>query len=161
KKALDEVKKAVAADKALGPDGGVKPPWEADGRRWHTRDRVARNGRPARWDGDLLARVVDRVHALGDGLFAPTDWSQRPLVKVRGSARGAPGFFTAIPGHGWVVTLKFRVVRNAFRKESLDAQLRLAPFHEASPPVLCDTPRVGLLNFPGGVQEVVITASTD
>src|SRR5262249_7781178 len=66
-----------------------------------------------------------------------------------------------ITGHEWVVTLKFRVVRNAFRKESLDAQLRLAPFHEASPPVLCDTPPVGLLNFPGGVQEGVIPASTD
>src|SRR5207247_10916486 len=45
-------------------------PWEADGRRWHTRDRVGRTGEPCRWDGQLLERLVDRIHELG--AFAET-----------------------------------------------------------------------------------------
>ena len=53
---------------------GAKMPWEVDGRRWHTRDRVSRGGSPARWDGRILERLDDRIHELGD--FAPTDWSR-------------------------------------------------------------------------------------
>src|SRR5262249_41926519 len=34
-------------------------PWEADGRQWHTRDRVGRTGEPCRWDGRILERLVD------------------------------------------------------------------------------------------------------
>ena len=62
KKIIDEAKKAAATDKAVGPE--VKPPWEVDGRQWHTRDRVARNGRPVRWDGAILEHVVDTLHRL-------------------------------------------------------------------------------------------------
>src|SRR4029078_10602716 len=40
-------------------------PWEADGRGWHTRDRVGRTGEPCRWDGRILAQIVGRVHGLG------------------------------------------------------------------------------------------------
>ncbi len=36
-------------------------PWEIDGRRWHTVDRVGRNGKPCRWDGRILAEVIDRI----------------------------------------------------------------------------------------------------
>ena len=115
----------------------MKPPWEVDGRRWHTRDRIARNGRPVRWDGRALERIVDRIHALGD--FEATDWSQRSLVKVRGASKGAPVFFTAITGHEWVLTLKFRIPKNAIRKESVESELMLPHFHEASPPVLSDS----------------------
>ena len=53
----------------------VKMPWETDGRRWHTSDRVGRDGEACRWDGKILAQVVDRIHELGE--FSPTNWSQR------------------------------------------------------------------------------------
>jgi len=162
KKALDALKKAVAVEAGGGANGAaaaVKPPWEADGRRWHTRDRLTRNGRPARWDGRALGRVVDAIHGLGD--FAETDWSQRSVVKIRGAAKGAPVFFTAVTGHEWVLTLKFRAPKNALRPESAGSALKLVPFHEASPPVLSDSARVSLQSFPGGVHEVVITASAD
>ena len=36
-------------------------PWEIDGRRWHTVDRVGRTGNPCRWDGRILAEVIDRI----------------------------------------------------------------------------------------------------
>ena len=41
----------------------AKMPWEIDGRKWHTRDRVTRHGQPSRWDGRIVAEVVDRIHA--------------------------------------------------------------------------------------------------
>ena len=36
-------------------------PWQTDGRRWHTLARVGRTGNPCRWDGRILADVVDRI----------------------------------------------------------------------------------------------------
>ena len=99
----------------------VKPPWEIDGRRWHTRDRVGRNGRPARWDGRILERIVDRIHDLG--AFAPTDWSQRTSVRITGAEPGAPRFFQAMTGSEWIVTLRFIVARNTFKPEALTDQL--------------------------------------
>ena len=51
-------------------------PWETDGRRWHTVDRVGRTGNPCRWDGRILAEVVDRIQEKSD-LFGETDWSER------------------------------------------------------------------------------------
>ena len=62
----------------------AQAPWEIDGRKWHTRDRVARNGRPALWDGRILEHVVDRVLALGQGQFAPMNWSEPRFVLIAG-----------------------------------------------------------------------------
>ncbi len=157
KKALAELKKAVEADKALG--GDAKHPWELDGRRWHTIDRVARNGRAVHWNGELLGRVVDQIVALGG--FSTPDWSQRSLVKISGPTTTSPVFFTAVTGQEWYLSLKFRVPRNSFHAETLQSQLGLLPFYECSPPVRCDLARVSLMNFPGGVQEVVITVCHD
>ena len=50
-------------------------PWEADGRRWHTKDRVGRNGHPCRWDGRILDDVIDRIQDAD--LFSDTDWNDR------------------------------------------------------------------------------------
>ena len=116
----------------------LQAPWEVDGRRWHTRDRTSRNGKPARWDGRALERVVDAVHALGD--FAPTDWSQRSLVKITGLAKDAPVFFTATTGHEWVLTLRFSVPRNTFKQATLEAQFRLRPSTRARRPCSATPP---------------------
>ena len=76
--------KSGTANRDARADGEVKAPWETDGRRWHTRDRTASNGRPARWDGRILERIVDRIEELGQSEtgFAPTDWSQRGVVRI-------------------------------------------------------------------------------
>ena len=100
----------------------VKPPWEVDGRRWHTRDRVARNGRPARWDGRILERVVDRIHELGDvrpdRLVAAR---QRPDRRPRA---GRPRLLPRDDRREWVVTLRFFVPRNTFKPEALRTPAR-------------------------------------
>jgi len=150
---IDEAKKAASVDKAGASE--IKPPWELDGRQWHTVDRLARNGKPPRWDGLIVERVIDRVQALGT--FAPTDWSQRAVVKLSAIGRDAPVFLTVMTGHEWVVTLKFRVRRNTFAEAALAAKLKLIPFHEGATPVLSDAPRVSVTTG-RGYQEVVINA---
>ncbi len=156
--AIAEVKKALAFEKDRGADDSVKPPWELDGRRWHSRPHPARNGRETRWDGRALGRVVDRIHKLGR--FAPTDWSQRSIVKISGEEKESPVFFTATTGHEWIVTLRFNVPRNTFRQDELFRQLKLRPFHESATPVLSDSPRVAIPAARGPFQEVAITVHT-
>ena len=84
----------------------AKAPWEVDGRKWHTRDRVAGNGRPVRWDGRILETVVDRIEAMGQGGFAPTEWSQRGVVRIKADdeTKVAFPFFHATTTSEWVVT---------------------------------------------------------
>ena len=65
----------------------AKMPWQVDGRRWHTVDRVGRTGNPCRWDGRILAEVVDRIEEKSD-LFGETDWSERTVVEIRGEEIG-------------------------------------------------------------------------
>jgi len=164
RKSIDELKAAVAARAlgatASGPGGDgddARAPWELDGRRWHTRDRAARNGKPARWEGEALEAVVERVLDLGGGAFAPADWSQRSLVKVAGAAAGAPAFLTAATAGEWVLTLRFAVPRNTFKQASLQALLKLPAFHEGPTPVRSDSPRVTVSDGRGPRQEVVVT----
>ncbi len=148
------IESARKADEPL-TNGDVKPPWEIDGRRWHTRDRKARNGQPVRWEGQALERVVDAIHLLGD--FAPTDWSQRSVVKIAGQAKGAPVFFTATTANEWIVTLRFTLPGKTFRQAALEAQLKLPPFHACAKPIKCDAPRVSVSEIRGIGQEVILT----
>ena len=131
-------------------------PWEVDGRRWHTRERTARNGKPPRWDGSILDRVVDRIQELGAGRLNPTDWSQRGVVEITGTPQGGPPprFFQATTSGEWIVTLRFFLPRNAFNLQTLRRQLQLVPFHESPTPVLSDAPRVNILREQG--RDVVI-----
>ena len=41
----------------------AKMPWETDGRKWHTRDRIAHSGKPCRWEGDALDMIVEQLTA--------------------------------------------------------------------------------------------------
>ena len=152
-------RKSIAETKAardhLGPDA-AQAPWEKDGRRWHTSERVGRSGKPARWDGRILEKVVDRVEQIGG--FPAADWSERAVVRVSSPAPDAPPFLQVQTGHEWVVTLRFTVKRNAFKPETLAAQLKLAPFHEGSRPVLSDADRIAFGEPKGAFQEVILTA---
>ncbi len=149
RRAIAEVK---AAREQAGPEAAT--PWEKDGRRWHTVDRVGRSGKPARWSGEILERVVERIEQIGG--FPAVDWTQRAVVKVAAPSAGAPEFLQAQTGHEWVLTLRFAVKRNAFKAEALAKQLGLAPFHEAKRPVLSDAERVVLGEPRGCFQEVTI-----
>ena len=133
RKIIDEARKADLANES-------KPPWKIDGRTWHTRDRVTRTGKPVRWDGAIVASVVDQVEALG--LFEPTDWSERAVVRVAGGGTGNAPFLEILTGHEWIVTLRFFVATRRYKAPGLAARLGLTPFHEAEKPVLSDAPRV-------------------
>jgi excinuclease ABC subunit A len=135
----------------------VDAPWETDGRRWHTRDHVASNGRPVRWDGRILESIVDRIEAIGGSGFAPTAWSQRSVVRITSAdkARSSFPFFHATTSSEWVVTLRFFVPTGTFRPKGLDGQLKLAPFHQSQTPVLCDAPRLKVQNV-GPFQEITL-----
>ena len=131
KKILDDAGKRDLADE-------VKPPWKVDGRAWHSRDRLTRTGKPMRWDGQIVASVVDQVEALVG--FDATDWSERAIVRVGGSEE--PPFLEILTGHEWVVTLRFFVCACKMSGPTLAAKLGLKPFHECEKPVLSDVPRV-------------------
>ncbi len=137
----------------------AQTPWEVDGRKWHTRDRVAANGRPARWDGRILEKVVDRIEELAGDRLATTEWSQRGVVRIsiKDSTKISFPFFHATTSSEWVVTLRFFVPKKNFRLNTLENQLKLAPFHESETPVLCDQPRLRISEL-GGFQEITIVA---
>ncbi|MDX2035027.1 MAG: excinuclease ABC subunit UvrA [Isosphaeraceae bacterium] len=136
----------------------VEAPWEIDGRKWHTRERTSRKGTPVRWDGDLLAYVVDSIDELGD--FAAPDWSShRSIVRIGldGSAEQATPFFQAMTGDEWVLTLQFRVPAGSFDADSLIKRMKLRPFHDLPTPVLSHAPRVKIRPDRMGMELVVIT----
>jgi excinuclease ABC subunit A len=71
-------------------------PWENDGRRWHTADRIAHNGKPARWEGEALAHVIDTLEAIKG--FRPANWNDRTVVELTGENRPGAWFLHALTG---------------------------------------------------------------
>jgi excinuclease ABC subunit A len=113
---------------AVGKDAQL--PWQIDGRRWHTVDRVTTTGKPARWEGDLLNWIDEQIHNLGD--FAETDWSERTVVEISAPKKSQGWFFHAHTGMEWLARLVFRVAKNTFKHEDLERRLALKPMHEAA-----------------------------
>jgi excinuclease ABC subunit A len=111
---------------AVGQDAHM--PWETDGRRWHTNDRVTSEGKPCRWEGKALAWVEERVHELGD--FGDTNWNHRSTVEIAGPSRSQGWFLHAMTGQEWLLRLVFRVGKNAFRQADLVARLGIRPLNE-------------------------------
>jgi excinuclease ABC subunit A len=134
----------------------AKMPWEADGRRWHTQDRVGRSGQACRWDGQILAKVVDRIHELGD--FSPTNWNSRTVVEISAARKTDGWFFHAITGEEWLLKLKFRTAKKSFQRDDLVAKLDLKPLNEMPDlPVYGSEPRVKCKNLRGPWQEVQLS----
>ncbi|MBN1589351.1 MAG: excinuclease ABC subunit UvrA, partial [Pirellulales bacterium] len=131
----------------------IKMPWQADGRRWHTADRVARNGGACRWDGRILAEVIDRIEESDQ--FSPTDWSQRSVVEVRAARKSTGWFFHAITGEEWLLKMKFRTGRGTFDRREVVERLDLKPLNEMPDlPLYGREPRVKCRNLRGPWQEV-------
>jgi excinuclease ABC subunit A len=131
-------------------------PWETDGRRWHTVERVGRNGSPCRWDGRILAEVVDRIQRQSD-LLGPTDWNSRSVVEIRSAKRSEGWFFHAITGEEWLLKMKFRTARNCFRREELVRRLDLKPLNDMPDlPLYGTEPRVRCRNLRGPWQEIEV-----
>jgi excinuclease ABC subunit A len=137
----------------------ARMPWEVDGRRWHTRERVDRKGEPCRWDGRVLERVVDRVHELGE--FSETNWNARSVVEISAAKKSDGWFFHAITGETWLLKLKFRVAKNHFKGQDLTQKLALKTLNEIDElPIYSNEPRVKCKNLRGPWQEVEMRVHT-
>ena len=137
---------------------GAKMPWEENGRRWHTQDRVGHDGQPVQWDGKILASVVDRIET-HEGLSA-TNWKTRSVVEITGNKPSLGWFFHALTGERWMLKMKFRVRRGTFKLENLQEQIQLKTPNEMDDvPVYGNQSRVRV-SSQGIWQEVEIRAHT-
>jgi excinuclease ABC subunit A len=135
----------------------VKMPWEVDGHRWHTRDRVSRSGAPCRWDGKILDVIEQKIQDAGG--FSATSWNTRTIVEICGPKKSDGWFFHAITGEQWLVKLKFRTAKKTFQRDELVVDLNLKPLNDI-PEVEAygHGPRVKCKNLRGPFQEVEIGA---
>jgi excinuclease ABC subunit A len=141
--------------KDVGKETSV--PWEVDGRQWHTVDRVDRKGGEVRWDGRILATVIDRIHEMG--AFSDTDFSSRSVVEIAATRKSMGWFFHAITAETWLLKMKFRVARGTFRREELVPRLGLATLNQMEElPVYGNQPRTKVRSRRGPWQEVEIRA---
>jgi excinuclease ABC subunit A len=133
--------------------GDARMPWEINGPRWHTRDRVGRNGNPCRWDGRILADIVQRIQ--DTDCFSETDWNNRSIVEICGLKKSDGWFFHAITGEEWLLKLKFRTTKNSFRRDEIVQRLDLKPLNEVPDlPLYGTEPRTKCRNLRGPWQEV-------
>jgi len=66
-----DVGKKRSGDLSLSEVGkDSKMPWEVDGRKWHTQERLAHNGKRVRWEGEALSRVIETLDELGEAPVA-------------------------------------------------------------------------------------------
>jgi excinuclease ABC subunit A len=149
--------RARAGDMDISEVGkSQKLPWEADGPKWHTRDRVTTTGKPMKWDGQVLATVIDQIHKLGE--FPPTNWNHRSVVEISLPKKSDGWFLHAITGHEAYVKFVFRLPGRPFKQDQLEAKLALRPLSDT--PGLegysRDSNRVEVGNWPGA-QYVVVT----
>lgn len=137
----------------------AKMPWEEDGRGWHTRDRVDRQGNPCKWDGEILGRVVDRIHELGE--FSETDWNTRSVVEISAQKKTDGWFFHAITAERWLLKMKFRVYRGTFDRQELVQRLDLKTLNQMDDIASYgNEPRVKVKSAKGPWQEVEVRAHT-
>ncbi|MEA1950981.1 MAG: ATP-binding cassette domain-containing protein, partial [Planctomycetota bacterium] len=106
----------------------AKMPWQADGRTWHTKNRTARNGNQCRWEGKMLAEVVDRIEQ--SDLFSAVNWTEQTVVEIRAANKSHGWFFHAITAEEWLLKLKFRVPRHTFDKQEIAERLDLKPLND-------------------------------
>jgi len=131
----------------------AKLPWQTDGRRWHTQDRLTMKGEPCKWDGQVLMWVEEQIHKLGS--FSETDWSERTVVEIAGPKKSQGWFFHAHTSMEWLTRLVFRVAKNTFKQEALTKHLGLKPLDEMPElPVYGSEPRVKVATRKGPWQEV-------
>jgi len=132
----------------------AKMPWEVDGPKWHTQDRVAHNGQRPRWAGEILRRVIDTLEE-HEGFAAP-NWNARSVVEVVGAKNKSAGWFLhAMTGDEWALTLRFHVPKGRFETEALADQLKLKEWDSLEDiPVNGRQPRVRVNQAAGPWQEV-------
>jgi excinuclease ABC subunit A len=151
----EESREGDVALEAVGE--GARMPWQTDGKRWHTVERVSHEGKPCRWEGAILEWLDGQIHALGD--FGETNWGQRHVVEIAAPRRSQGWFLHALTGGEWLVWLVFRVGRNTFKSAELGRRLRIRPLNETPElglEVYGNEPRAWATNHKGPWQSVVV-----
>lgn len=133
----------------------VAAPWQADGRKWHTEERISRNGKACRWEGAALAMVVDRLASV-EGL-KEANWNDQSRVEVTAVKKAGTGWFLhALTGDEWLLRLYFRVPKGTFREADLQQQIKLKSVNELDQlPIYNRSDRVRVNEKKGPFQEVV------
>jgi len=140
--------------KQVGKDAAL--PWQADGRKWHTRDRLSHQGQPCRWEGSALEFVIDTLAQSKD--LAEANWNHRSIVEVLAKEKSGGWFLHAQTGDEWLLTLKFRVKKGTFQNDELVQRLNLTEIDDLDDlPVYGRSNRVRAKNLKGPWQEVTIT----
>ncbi len=138
---------------AVGRDAQM--PWQTDGRRWHTVERVTQKGQPCRWEGHILDWIDERIHELG--AFGDTNWNSRTVIEIPATVKSQGWFFHAHTGLERYVRLVFRVGRNTFKEAELTQRLGVRPLNETGGlDVYGNEPRVHVANRKGPWQEIAI-----
>ena len=107
---------------------GEKLPWETDGPRWHTRDRVTTKGTAVKWEGDALTFALELVEA--NGPFSAPDFGTRSVVEVAAVTKSHGWFLHANTGHEAYLSLCFRFARNSFKQADIAGKLGLKPLSD-------------------------------
>jgi excinuclease ABC subunit A len=140
---------------AVGKD--AKMPWETDGRRWHTVDRVSHQGKPCRWEGAILEWIDNEIHQRGP--FSPTNWNHRSVIEIAAPNKSQGWFFHGMSGQEWLVRLVFRVGKNTFKQANLVERLAIPPLNDTpGVEVYSHEERVHVAQRKGPWQEVAIQA---
>ncbi len=123
--------------------GQAKMPWEIDGRRWHTRDRVGPRGEPARWEGAALEWLIDQIERVGQGRLSPTNYNSRSTVEIKMPGSATPWFFHGRTGGAWLLDVTFRVPTRAFSAAEVRRLVPLKTLDEMNElPIYGKEPRV-------------------
>ncbi|MEX0585285.1 MAG: excinuclease ABC subunit A, partial [Pirellulales bacterium] len=131
-------------------------PWQADGRKWHTRDRLSHSGKPCRWEGPALELVIDALAQ--NRRFAAVNWNHRSIVEVLSAHKTGGWFLHAQTGDEWLLTLRFRVKKGTFDAATLNDRLGLTPLDDLDElAVYGRGERVKAKNAKGPFQEVTIS----
>ena len=135
----------------------ARMPWEVDGRRWHTVERVSHSGKPVHWEGEILNWLDEQIHELGP--FADTNWNHRSVIEIAATTKAQGWFLHAMTGMDRYVRLVFRVGKNTFKTEDLARRLKIKPLNELEGlQVYGHEERVNAVNRKGPWQEVAIHA---
>jgi excinuclease ABC subunit A len=125
-----------------------KPPWEIDGRHWHTVARVDRSGQPCLWEGKLLEEVVDYLESTGK--LGETVWNKPHVVEIYGPGGPPRFFFQAVTCERYVLRMLFYTTPEVLERSSFIAQFAPAEvaskarsFESTLPRVLLHAPREG------------------
>ncbi|MDR1290652.1 MAG: ATP-binding cassette domain-containing protein, partial [Planctomycetaceae bacterium] len=127
---LKELRDNDVSDSAVKSESNLpnehEVPWERNGIKWHTRDRICRNGAPVKWDGKILLEIVSQIEASGQ--FTPTDWNKKSIVEIRADKKSLGWFMHATTSDEWILKVNFRTAGGTFKRESLITAMALKPF---------------------------------